>query len=118
MITEQELDTNRLHRIARHLAFTRTIHECPEEVTKDLEQAAWLKYLTLKTHDYLWKDLEYAMLEEISRLVYQCKRGRGKTRILLYKMNLNFLLNELEYSNPSNELHNQALKYLTEPSIY
>jgi len=78
----------RLHQMARHLAFTRTIHECPEQVTLDLEQAAWVKYLTLKKHDHLWQDLQFAMLEEISRWVYGCKRGRGKTRVLRYKMNI------------------------------
>lgn len=83
-----ELDIIRLHQMARHLAFTRAIHECPEELTKDLEQAAYLKYLTLKNYNHLWKDLQYAMLEEISRWIYGCKRGRGKNRILQYKMSI------------------------------
>ena len=83
-----DLDVVRLHRMARRLAFKLALHECPAELTRDLEQAAWVKYLTLKTHKYLWRDLEYSMLEEISRWVWGCKRGRGKNRILRYKMPL------------------------------
>lgn len=81
--------------MARHLAFTRTLHECPEEVTADLEQAAWVKFLTLKSKAHLWKDLEWAMLEEISRWLYGCKRGRGKNRILTYKMSIDDFANVL-----------------------
>lgn len=87
-----DLDTNRLHRMARHLAFSRALHESPEQVTQDLEQAAWVKFLTLKSPDHLWKDLEYAMLEEISRWIYGCKRGRGKNRVLRYKMSIDDFL--------------------------
>lgn len=87
----------RVHRIARHLAFTRAIHECPAEVAKDLEQAAWEKYLRLKTAAYLWSDLERAMLEELSRWLWQCKRGRGKTRRLRFKVSLGELLKRLDH---------------------
>ena len=91
-----DLDTVRLHRMARHLAFTRALHECPEEITADLEQAAWIKFLTLKKADHLWKDLEYAMLEELSRWIWQCKRGRGKNRRLTIKLTLGEFLRKLE----------------------
>lgn len=86
----------RIHRIARHLAFTRAIHECPAEVTRDLEQAAWEKFLRLKTTNYLWSDLERAMLEELSRWLWQCKRGRGRNRILKFKVSLGELLKHLD----------------------
>lgn len=82
------LDETKLHQMARHLAFIRARHECPEEMTKDLEQAAWVKYLTLRSYEHLWQDLNYAMLEELSRWIYCCKRGRGKNRVLTYKHNI------------------------------
>lgn len=78
----------RLHDMARHLAFQRAVHECPEQLAKDLEQAAYLKLMTLQSRKHVWKDLQYAMLEELSRWVYGCKRGRGKNRVLRFKMGL------------------------------
>jgi hypothetical protein len=91
------VDEKRIHNMARHLAFTRALHECPEEVAKDLEQAAWIKFLTLKSEKYLWKDLEYAMLEELSRWIWACKRGRGRTRILRFKVSLDEILTRLNH---------------------
>jgi len=78
----------RVYRMARRLAFTRCLHECPEEIAKDLEQAAYLKLQKLTKREHLWKDLEYAMLEEISRWCYSCKSGRGSTRVMRYKHSL------------------------------
>lgn len=84
----QELDTKRLHRMAKRLARKLLMHECPETMVQDLEQAAWVKYLTLSSSDHMWKDLYYAMLEEISRWLWSCKRGRGKDRYLHTKLAL------------------------------
>ena len=88
MIALDKREQTRLHQMARHLAFTTGMHECPEELTRDLEQAAYLKLMLLKKRDYLWKDLQYAMLEELSRWKYACKRGREKSRVLRYKHGL------------------------------
>ncbi len=79
------LDTKRLYRMARSLAFKLARHECPEQLAKDLQQAAWLVYLKIGEGVYLWRELEYAMLEEISRWNYACKRGRGKNRLITSK---------------------------------
>lgn len=79
---------SRIRRMAIHLARKRARHNDPLEVARDLEQAAYLRLLTLKTRQYLWKDLEYAMLEELSRWIYGCKRGRGKDRVLTIKYSI------------------------------
>jgi len=83
-----ELDTQRLRNMAIMFATSQCKHECPREITKDLEQAAWEKFLKLKNYTYMWKDMEYAMLEEMSRWKYSCKRGRGKDRRLCIKLAL------------------------------
>jgi hypothetical protein len=79
------LDTKRLYRMARQLAYERARHECPEQVAEDLQQAGWVAYLKKGETAYTWKDIEYAMLEEISRWNWACKRGRGPSRNLRLK---------------------------------
>jgi hypothetical protein len=74
--------------MARRLAYTRALHECPEEVAKDLQQAGWIKYLCRRGSQHIWRDLEFAMLEEISRWIWGCKRGRGTNRALTIKQPL------------------------------
>jgi len=83
-----KLDDKRLWRMARHLAYKLATHEGPDELAQDLYMAAWEKYLSLKTELIFWKDLEWAMLEEASRWLYQCKRGRGKDRVMKVKLGL------------------------------
>ena len=83
-----KLDDKRLWRMARHLAYQLATHEGPDELAQDLYMAAWEKYLSLKKEIIFWKDLEWAMLEEVSRWLYQCKRGRGKDRLMKIKLGL------------------------------
>lgn len=82
-------DQKRIYAMARHIAFKNALHECPEEVARDLCQAAWVQILQgFKNIKFAWRDIEYAMREELSRWLYQCKRGRGKTRNLSTKHEL------------------------------
>ena len=95
------LDTKRLHNLACRLAYNQAHHECPEQLAQDLEQAAWVKFLTLESYAHLWSDLYYAMLEELSRWLWQCRRGRGKNRLLTAKVELHeWLPSDLETINP------------------
>jgi hypothetical protein len=73
----------RLHRMAHRLAYKFGRHECPEQLAQDLFQAACLAELegkNMKPRD--------SMIEELSRWLWQCKRGRGKTRLLTAKVEL------------------------------
>lgn len=102
------LDTKRLYRMARHIAYTKALHECPEQVAQDLQQAAWMRYLKEGEHAHIWKALEYAMLEEISRWNWACKRGRGESRVLKLKVPLN------EWRPPLDSLTPERLLILKE----
>ena len=102
------LDTKRLYRMARHIAYTKALHECPEQVAKDLQQAAWLVYLKKGDHRFIWRELEYAMLEEVSRWNWACRRGRGKNRVLKLKSSLK------EWNPPLNTLNPERLLIIKE----
>src|SRR5690349_16279614 len=102
------IDAARLYRMARHLAYTKCLHECPEQIAQDCQQAAWLCYLKEGEHAHIWKNLEYAMLEEISRWNWGCKRGRGKDSVLKLKAPLK------EYAPPRYTLDPERLLILKE----
>ena len=102
------IDAKRLYRMARHIAYTKARHECPEQVAQDLQQAAWLRYFKVGEHAYIWRDMEYAMLEELSRWNWSCARGRGTNRVLKLKSSLK------AWKSPINTLDPERLMILRE----
>src|SRR5215471_17947793 len=90
----------RLRLLALSLARKYGYRECPEELAKDLEQAALLDYFQHKNNEYAWSRAYYAMVEEASRWNWQCKRGRGKNRELLCKVEMKELRAGIDTRTP------------------